>query len=119
MFTLRLGGQVGRSELRKARRYGLSLPVTIHFPLEKLPTSRDGKVSDISTNGVYFVLEGDPGVGTSLNLTVTIPSEMTGGSEVLIQFKGKVTRVESRAEDSLEKFGVAAIFESYEMIRKN
>jgi hypothetical protein len=108
---------MGRAELRKARRYGLSLPVTIHFPFEKLPTSRNGKVSDISTHGVYFVLEGDPGLGTPLDLTVTLPREMTGGSEVLIQFRGKVTRVESRTEGPLEKFGVGATFESYEMIR--
>ena len=110
---------MAQTELRKARRYGLSLPVTIHFPLEKLPISRSGKVSDISTKGLYFVLADDPGVGTPINLTVTFPAEITGGSQVLIHFMGKVTRVESWAGGISEKFGVAATFENYEMVRAN
>lgn len=106
-----------RAELRKARRYGLSLPVTIHFPLEELSVSRNGKISDISSHGVYFVVEDDPGPSTPLNLTITIPVEMTGGSEALIHAIGKVVRVESCMEGALEKFGVAATIESYEMTR--
>jgi PilZ domain-containing protein len=107
-----------RAELRKAQRYSLSLPVTIHFPLEKLSVFLRGKTSDISTGGVYLVVEDDPGPGTPLNLTITIPVEITGGSEVLIHLKGKVVRVESCMEGALEKFGVAATIESYEMARK-
>jgi hypothetical protein len=49
------------ADLRKARRYGLPLPVTIHSPLENLPSSQKGRVTDISTHGIYFVVEENPG----------------------------------------------------------
>ena len=35
---------------------------------------------------------------------------------MLIHFTGKVVRVERRGKGSLEKFGIAALTESYEMV---
>jgi hypothetical protein len=107
------------ADLRKARRYGLPLPVTIHSPLENMTGSQIGKITDISTRGIYFVVEGNPGLGTRLKLTLAIPGEITGASDVFFHFTGKVLRVESRAESAPEKVGVAVSIEWYEMIRSN
>ena len=102
-------------ERRKAQRYSLSLPVSIHAPTERRFPSRNGKTCDISSCGVYFVVEDDPGEGAVLNLTITVPAELTGGSEVLIHLIGTAVRVEGRVDGGVEMFGVAATFDSYEM----
>jgi hypothetical protein len=106
-------------DLRRARRYGLPLPVTIHSPLEDMTSSQKGRITDISTHGIYFVVEENPGLGTRLKLTLILPSEITGASEVFIHFTAKVLRVETRTECVAGKFGVAASIERYEMIRNN
>jgi len=105
------------TERRTARRYDLSLPVLIRVPVEKEPSARNGKTRDISTRGVYFTLEDDPGPGTELDITLTLPSEVTRGSEVFIRAMGKVVRVDKKPENGSSRVGVAAVIERYEIVR--
>jgi hypothetical protein len=72
---------------------------------------------DISSHGVYFVLDDNPGLGTTLNPTIAIPADITGGPEVSIHFKGAVLRVDSCRDADRTKYGVAAAIESYEITR--
>jgi PilZ domain len=95
------------TERRTARRYDLSLPVIIRVPAERLPDSQKGKTRDISTRGLYFVLDQDLEAG----------SEITHGSEVFVRAMGKVVRVERRMEDGSARMGVAAVIERYDIIR--
>ena len=111
--------QMKDGDLRKARRYGLHLPVTVQSQLKSLTSTQSGKIIDISIQGIYFIVEENPGLGVRLNLTLTIPGEITGAPDVFIQFTGKVLRVESRTEDAIEKFGVAVSIEKYEMTGNN
>ena len=115
----RSGAKMKDADLRKARRYGLALPVTIHSTLENLTSSQIGRITDISIHGIYLVAEEDPGLGTRLMLTLTIPGEITGASDVVIHFTGKVLRVEPRTESPAGKFGVAVSIEKYEMTGNN
>jgi PilZ domain-containing protein len=105
------------TERRTARRYDLSLPVIIRVPVEKEVTSRNGKTRDISTRGVYFTIDQEMGAGAELDITLTLPSEVTRGSEVFIRAMGKVVRVDKKPENSSDRVGVAAIIERYEIIR--
>jgi c-di-GMP-binding flagellar brake protein YcgR len=105
------------NERRTARRYDLSLPVIIRVAVEKEAASRNGKTRDISTRGVYFILENDLNAGSELDLTMTLPAEITGGTEVFIRAIGKVVRVEKRPENGHQRVGVAAVIERYEIIR--
>ena len=105
------------TERRTARRYDLSLPVIIRVPVEKEPASRNGKTRDISTRGVYFTIDEDLGAGAELDITLTLPAEVTRGSEVFIRAMGKVVRVDKRPENGSTRVGVAAIIERYEIIR--
>ena len=105
------------TERRTARRYDLSLPVNIRLPIEGEAPARNGKTRDISTRGVYFTIEQDLHAGAELDITLTLPSEVTRGSEVFIRAMGKVVRVDKRPEDSSSRVGVAAIIERYEIIR--
>ncbi len=111
-----MGVQGAMTERRTARRYDLSLPVIIRVPVEK-ETSRNGKTRDISTRGVYFTVDQDLSAGVELDITLTLPSEVTRGSEVFIRAMGKVVRVEKKPENGTSRIGVAAVIERYEIIR--
>lgn len=105
------------SERRGARRYDLSLPVVIRIPAPGLAETQSGKTRDISTRGLYFVIDRDVNAGSALDIMLTLPSEMTNGDEVLVKASGKVVRVEPRLEDGSARQGVAAIIERYDIMR--
>ncbi|HKW88067.1 MAG TPA: PilZ domain-containing protein [Candidatus Acidoferrales bacterium] len=106
------------TERRLARRYDLSLPVIVHLPVEKESSARSGQTRDISTRGVYFTLREDLAPGTELDFTLTLPAEITRGTEVLVRAHGRVVRVD-RKEDPVPQsnVGVAAVIERYDIIR--
>jgi c-di-GMP-binding flagellar brake protein YcgR len=105
------------TERRGARRYDLSLPVIIRMSAQRVAGSQEGKTRDISTRGLYFVLDQNLEAGSELDITLTLPAEITHGSEVLIRALGKVVRVEPRSEDGSSRMGVAAVIERYDIIR--
>lgn len=105
------------SERRKARRYDLSLPVIVRIPKERPNGSQNGKTRDISTRGLYFVIDQDLEAGSELDITLTLPAEITHSTEVFVRALGKVVRVERRGEDGELRMGVAAVIERYDIIR--
>ncbi|MGB6598198.1 MAG: PilZ domain-containing protein [Candidatus Acidiferrum sp.] len=105
------------TERRTARRYDLSLPVIIRVPTERQVDSQEGKTRDISTRGLYFVIEQDLEAGSELDITLTLPAEITHGTEVFVRALGKVVRVERRMDDGTVRMGVAAVIERYDIIR--
>ncbi len=107
----------GITERRTSRRYDLSLRVLVRVPTEKMPDSQKGKTRDISTRGVYFVMDQNPQAGSRLDLILTLPTEVASGTEVLVHALGKVLRVEPRIEDGNTRMGVAAIIERYDIVR--
>jgi c-di-GMP-binding flagellar brake protein YcgR len=105
------------TERRTARRYDLSLPIIIRVPTERALDARQGKTRDISTRGLYFVIEQNLEAGSELDITLTLPAEITHGTEVFVRALGKVVRVERRTEDGETRMGVAAVIERYDIIR--
>jgi hypothetical protein len=105
------------TERRTARRYDLSLPINIRISAERAKNIQQGKTRDISTRALYFVIDQDLEAGSELDITLTLPAEITHGTEVLVRAMGKVVRVENRLEDSAPRMGVAAVIERYDIIR--
>jgi len=105
------------TERRVARRYDLSLPIVIRIPAERSADLQEGKTRDISTRGLYFVIEQDLSAGSELDITLTLPAEITHGTEVFVRAQGKVVRVDRRMEDGNVRMGVAAVIERYDIIR--
>jgi hypothetical protein len=103
-----------RVELRRARRYRLSLPVAFHSPFVR----ECGKTRDISSCGVYFVADEDPGRGAVLQLTVAICADLTGGPEVFVYLEGTVVRVDRCMDGCPQRFGIATTIETYEMFHR-
>jgi len=108
-----------RVELRKAHRYGLSLPVTVHAPTHEDSPQQTGRTRDISTRGVYFLIEADIKSGNPVSLTMTLPTGMTRGTDVLVNVTGKIVRVDDFSVDNFRKIGVAVSIEEYEIVRSN
>ena len=105
------------TERRTARRYDLTLPISIRFAVESLINRREGKTRDISTRGLYFVVSQELEAGSKLDITLTLPAEITHGGDVIVRAQGKVIRVEPRVEEGEQRLGVAAIIERYDIVR--
>ena len=65
---------------RTARRYDLSLPITVRVPIGKEVATRNGMTRDISTHGVYFTIDNNLRTGAELDMTMTLPAEPIGAS---------------------------------------
>jgi hypothetical protein len=105
------------TERRLARRYDLSLPVNVRLPITREPATHDGQTRDISTRGVYFIMQKELSPGTEVDFTLTLPAEITRGSEVFVRAHGRVVRVDKQRDDDHETIGVAAVIERYDIIR--
>jgi hypothetical protein len=55
--------------------------------------------------------------GSEVDFTLTLPAEITRGSEVFVRAHGRVIRVDKRADDDHETIGVAAVIERYDIVR--
>jgi hypothetical protein len=105
------------TERRSTRRYDLSLPIIIRMPAERKIDSQCSKTLDISTRGLYFVVDYNLESGSQLDITLTLPAEITRGSDVFVRARGKVIRVERRIEDGNSRMGVAAVIKRYDIMR--
>src|ERR1700732_2157264 len=105
------------TDRRMARRYDLSLPVSVRLPINREPGEHDGQTRDISTRGVYFIMEKDLAPGTEADLKLTLPAETPRGPEVFGRAPGRVVRVDKQKDDHRESIGVAAVIERYDIIR--
>ncbi len=104
-------------ERRTARRYDLTLPVIVRVPTEHSLVRQDGSTRDISTRGLYFVVDQNLEPGAELDISLTLPAQITHGSEVCVKALGRVVRVERRIEDQTPRMGVAALIQRYDIIR--
>jgi hypothetical protein len=104
-------------ERRTARRYDLTLPISVRFAAEKILARQEGRTRDISTRGLYFVIDQDLDPGSELDITLTLPAEITHGADVYVRAQGKVVRVERRLEEGEPRMGVAAVIDRYDIIR--
>jgi hypothetical protein len=63
-------------------------------------------------------MQRDLSPGTELDFTLTLPAEITRGTEVFVRAHGRVIRVDRRDDDENgPDVGVAAVIERYDIIR--
>jgi c-di-GMP-binding flagellar brake protein YcgR len=105
------------TERRTVRRYDLALSIIIRVPTDRTLNTQQGKTRDVSTRGLYFIVEQNLETGSELDITLTLPAEITHGTEVFVRAMGKVVRVEHCGEDGNSRMGVAAVIERYDIIR--
>jgi hypothetical protein len=101
-------------ERRVAHRYKLPLPVIVkRLPLNAAPGEIRVTTRDVSTGGVYFTSDQRLSVGIKLDLSLTLPPEVTQGSAVVIDAQARVMRVDERPTDVRDRFGIAAIIDRF------
>lgn len=105
------------TDRRVARRYELSLPVLVRAGAKQTTDARNGQTRDISTRGVYFMIDQDLSPGSALDFMLTLPADITRGTEVFIHAQGKVVRVEGTSQQGENSIGIAAVIEEYDIVR--
>jgi PilZ domain len=104
------GTQGAQPERRAAQRFAISIPVAVQCPVGSFP-QETALSQDVSTKGIFFLMNSRPREGSGIEFTVTLPSEVTLTDPMRVNCKGRVIRVVD--EESAQRFGVAATIEGY------
>lgn len=99
-----------RLERRSGQRFQLNLPLTIHVDGRSVP----GYAQDVSSRGIFLFAEVSVAPGAIVELTFTMPSEITLGESMRVRARGRVLRTEAAV--STNASGMAVLLESYEYL---
>jgi hypothetical protein len=103
-----------RLERRAAKRHEVLLPVIVRAAAQQCCSAR---IRDVSTGGAYLFVESDElSVDTNVQLTLSLPKEITAGMGALMLVFGKIIRVDRLSEDETQPIGVAVVFDTYHFI---
>lgn len=107
------------SERRHFRRYDLSLPLMVRRA--DTGHAAEGFTRDISSRGIYFLISSEFPSGCRIDLTVSLARTGAGGLGSFVAARGRVVRVDRRSKngDTVQTVGVAAVIESYDIIRSS
>lgn len=98
-------------EKRTSQRFDLHLPVSI---ARSQTETAEGLTRDISHRGLCFVMQEPLQLGSDLELTITLPAEVTLMEPVRVRCAARVVRVDSEAGGM--EIAVAATIEDYEFL---
>lgn len=99
-------------ERRTSRRFNMSLPLVVRTPEADNGGEINTETRDVSFRGLFFLLEGNHSVGSSMEFVLTLPKEVTMAGDVQIRCTGEVVRV----EEHNGRHGIAARIEKYEFL---
>jgi hypothetical protein len=110
---------------RVERRAGQRFPYLLAVATRQTSSGVEGVgfTQDLSSRGVFFFTDATVPEGAEIELTLTMPSEITLGENMRVRCRGRVLRVVKRTEQvtdagtsSETKVGVAVRFEGYEYL---
>jgi hypothetical protein len=104
-----------RFERRGAQRFEVHTPVAVHFNGHTVP----GFIQDLSGRGIFFYAEASLPEGDIVELTFTMPSEVTLAESMPVRCRGRVLRSSVASTGSLAlaaRTGFAVRFDSYEYL---
>lgn len=102
-----------QAERRGEQRFPLRLPVFVKS-MQGDVFEESSLTRDVSARGAFFYLDGKLAEGTSIELVLTLPAEITLTENIRVRCKGKVVRVVSGMEEG--KTGIAAMIEQYDFV---
>src|SRR5438876_2090333 len=97
-------------ERRCGQRFQLHLPLTIHVDGKAIP----GFTEDLSSRGLFFYTEVCLAEGSVVELTFTMPSEITLGESMRVRGRGRVLRADVSQPGPCT--GVAVQLDSYQYL---
>jgi hypothetical protein len=107
-----------RLERRSAQRFEVNLPLAVHFDGRTVP----GFTQDLTGRGVFLYAETTLPEGAVVELTFTMPSEITLGENMPVRCRGRVLRASSPQgvhSDVGQRNGIAVQLDSYEYLPSN
>lgn len=99
-----------RLERRCGQRFQLHLPLTIHVDGKAVP----GFTQDVSSRGLFLYTEAQLAEGSVVELTFTMPSEITLGESMRVRGRGRVLRADHA--QGAPRTGVAVQLDSYQYL---
>jgi hypothetical protein len=99
-----------RLERRGAQRFEVHLPLSVQFDGRTVP----GFIQDLSGRGIFFYAETTLPEGAAVELTFTMPSEITLAESMPVRCMGRVLR--ASASPSGQRNGIAARLASYQYL---
>jgi hypothetical protein len=107
-----------RLERRSAQRFEMHLPLAVHFDERTVP----GFTQDLSGRGIFFYAETTLPEGAIVELTFTMPSEITLAENMPVRCRGRVLRASASQaghSQTAQRSGIAVQFDSYEYLPSN
>jgi len=105
-------------ERRGAQRFEVHLPLAVHFEGRTVP----GFTQDLSGRGIFFYAETTLPEGAVVELTFTMPSEITLAESMPVRCRGRVLRTSSSQAGHSpvgERNGIAVHLDSYQYLSAN
>src|ERR1700688_4821122 len=99
-----------RLERRGAQRFEVHLPLAIHFDGQTAP----GFTQDLSGRGIFFYSEKALAEGAAVEITFTMPSEITLGENMPVRCGGRVVR--ASAPKGGQQNGIAVQLDAYQYL---
>src|ERR1700686_4649216 len=103
---------------RGAQGFEMHLPLAVHFDRRTVP----GITQDLTGRGIFFYAETTLPEGAVVELTFTMPSEITLGENMPVRCRGRVLRASSSQDGHShlgERNGIAVQLDSYEYLPSN
>ena len=97
-------------ERRGAQRFEVHLPLAVHFEGRTVP----GFTQALSGRGVFFYVEAALPEGAVVELTFTMPSEITLAENMPVRCRGRVLR--ASASQAGQRSGIAVQLDSYQYL---
>ena len=108
----------GRCESRAAQRFEVQLPLAVHYQGWTVP----GYVQDLSGRGIFFYAECELPEGEIVELSFTMPAEISLAESMPVRCRGRVLRASTsslKADHAQGRTGFAVRFDSYEYLPLN
>ena len=103
-------------ERRASQRFQLRLPMIVRWTSDAAVGEASTESRDVSSRGVYFFLPKEVTSGSSVEILLTLPHEITLAGPVRVRCLGRIKRAES---DRPGQIGVVAQIERYEFLRSD
>jgi hypothetical protein len=97
-------------ERRGAQRFEVHLPLAVHFEGRTVP----GFTQNLSGRGIFFYAETALPQGAVVELTFTMPSEITLAESMPVRCRGRVLR--ASATSAGQRTGIAVQLDSYQYL---
>jgi PilZ domain len=97
-------------ERRSGQRFQLHLPISIHFDGKTVP----GFTQDVSARGLFLFTDELLAEGTVVEITFTMPSEITLAESMRVRCQGRVLR--ANPSPAGPRTGIAVQFDSYQYL---